>query len=147
MDFTLEECQEWLTNKEVNPRTQRIISENGTVYKKLYKLCIQYELIENDELKNYSVSEMKRLSKLWSMNKDINPITGMKIKPSSKIYKKLKSWYIMFHDVKENNIQKKISSLVEEINNEDVDVDEYLNTHHPDMVKYKNNIIRELNKL
>lgn len=147
MDFTIEECQEWLENKDVNPRTQRAISESGSVYKKLHKKCIEYGLIDNDDIKNYSVNEMKRLSKMWNENKNINPIDGTKIKKSSKIYKKLKSWYITFYYVRDNTIRDKIIRIANELNTEGIDVDDYLEINYPEMIKYKNNILHELNKM
>lgn len=147
MDFTIEECQEWLENKDVNPRTQRSISESGSVYKKLHKKCIEYGLIDNDDIKNYSVNEMKRLSKMWNENKNINPIDGTKIKKSSKIYKKLKSWYITFYYVRDNTIRDKIIRIANELNTEGIDVDDYLEINYPEMIKYKNNILHELNKM
>lgn len=147
MDFTLEECKEWLEDKETNPRTKRTISENGTVYKKLYKKCIEYKLIEDDNIKNYSISEMKRLSELWYKNKNINPINDKKINQSSKIYKKLKSWYVMLH-ICNNNININIKNIAKEIYMSEIEnVDDYLIEHHSDMLKYKNNIIREMKLL
>lgn len=145
MDYTLEECKEWLENKEINPKTNKTISENGSIYKKLYKKCIECHLIEDDNIKNYSVPEMKRLSELWYKNKDINPINNKKIKSSSKIYKKLKNWYILLHNINTININVRLKNIAKELNvNEVEDIDKYLFEHYPEIIKYKNNIIREI---
>lgn len=147
MEFTIEECEEWLEDKDINPRTKKAISENGNIYKKLMKSCIKHKLIEDDNLKNFSINEMRRLSKIWSENKNINPIDGSQIKPSSKIYKKFKFWYITFYNVKDMNVKTEIKKIADELNTDGIDVDEYLMKYHPNMMKYKTNILRELNKM
>ena len=67
-------CQEWLKSPLVNPRTKRIISNTGPVYKQLEKEC------------NSSIAN---ICNKWLQNKLINPRTGRIIKQHGPVYKSL----------------------------------------------------------
>ena len=40
-EFTKKQCKEWLKNRNINPKSGRKISKNGSVYQK-FKKCIKY---------------------------------------------------------------------------------------------------------
>jgi len=83
MDFTAEDCEKWLKNKSINPKTGRKINPNAKngIYSKLEKACTHPPANE------FSDKDCEK----WLKNKSINPKTGRKINPNAKtgIYSKL----------------------------------------------------------
>ena len=119
-------------NKIINPKTNRKIKINGSVFKILKKECSDFEkeIFKKDENKSKKKSKSKSktkvvkidnkildLAKKWEKNKKIiknnkviNPKTGRYIKINSKTYKNLE---------KEFSLQLKMENL----NNDILDVD------------------------
>lgn len=149
MNFTIEECQTWMNDKNKNPKTGRIIKENGSIYKNIEKKCIEFKLIKSDEnhsnnnIKNFSIGKMKEYAMLWHKNKTINPIDGKDLKKNSKIYNTLQKWYITFYDIEPDDINSRIQKIASMMSNdENLTVEAF-----PEMMKYKANILYHLQKM
>ena len=56
-EITVEHCDEWLKNKNINPITKKKISENGNIYKNLYNKC-DFE----SKIKNFCVKIREELT-------------------------------------------------------------------------------------
>jgi hypothetical protein len=69
-------CEEWRKNKNINPRTNRIIKKDGSVFKSLEKEC-------DEENLNFDICEE------WRKNKNINPRTNRIIKKDGSVFKSL----------------------------------------------------------
>lgn len=88
--FTKKECQEWMANKEKNPRTKRSISPTGRVAKELKKMVIELGLTSGEEEIKGEKTFTKKECQEWMKKKDTNPKTKRKISPEGRIYKELK---------------------------------------------------------
>ena len=74
--MNINKCDEWRLNKNINPITKRKIKFQGSIYKKIEKIC-------SINSKNYDNNKCDE----WLLNKNINPITKRKIKIGGPIYK------------------------------------------------------------
>ena len=111
------DCDKWRANPSINPLTNRTISVEGTVYKKLENECKQYtktsqskSYVMNASIKNASINksvknasikpikqvkpikstnESKKHCDAWRNDKTINPLTNRKISLHGTVYKKL----------------------------------------------------------
>ena len=79
-------CNKWKQNRSINPRTKRLIKENGPVYKKLQRKCTPEELKRRPRQPPRVVSNV---CEKWLQNKLVNPKTGKTIKMNGPTYKKL----------------------------------------------------------
>ena len=93
-------CNKWLANKTKNPETSRTIKENGTIYKKLSKLCS----LNQDKKEKLSKSE---ICNKWIANKTKNPETLRTIKENGIIYKKLSKLCSLNPIKRESNSENK----------------------------------------
>ena len=82
--YTEEECLKWKQNPTINPKSKRKIAINGPTYKRYEKEYNLYMSIKSD---TNDIKFSKEILELWSMNKNINPLSRRRIKPSGKIYK------------------------------------------------------------
>ena len=71
-------CDQWHTNKTINPRTGRTIKVGSPLYKKLEREC--------DTIVRKAHTS---ICDEWRINKTINPRTGRTIKVKSPLYNKL----------------------------------------------------------
>ena len=85
-------CQEWLKDKNVNPRTNRKIKVGGPVYKKLEDECTS-PLGDSVQVGPKIPAANKKKSSSpcveWLKDKNVNPRTNRKIKVGGPVYKKL----------------------------------------------------------
>lgn len=44
--FTLEECQEWLKERSIHPRTRKTMTSKSRAYATLEKACVNFKLID-----------------------------------------------------------------------------------------------------
>jgi len=88
-------CDEWFKNPNINPETKKSIKKNGQVYKKLFKLCDEKKVKSSEKvskkLSSSDSSKTKQLCDQWIKNPTINPETGYKIKIDGPKYNYFKS--------------------------------------------------------
>lgn len=88
-------CDEWFKNPNINPETKKSIKKNGQVYKKLLKLCDEKKVKSSKKVIKKSSSsdssKTKELCNKWKKNPTINPETGYKIKIDGPKYNYFKS--------------------------------------------------------
>jgi hypothetical protein len=97
MNYTKEECKEWMENKNRNPKTNRKIKTNGPTYKKIEKSCNNIENIKKK-------SEKK--------NKKQNNIKNIKKKIKKKHLKKNKELFDLLEDVEQYIKDKKLNKKI-----------------------------------
>ena len=96
--WTKKECNQWLKNKSINPKTNKKISVDGRIYKKIQVNCStspsstsyspkkkQKETKEIKQDEGFTKKECQQ----WLKNKSVNPKTNRKISEDGKIYKKI----------------------------------------------------------
>jgi hypothetical protein len=84
-------CDEWNSNKNINPITKRTIKSDGPVYNNIEKKCNK---LNGSDVK---VANKKKTGKKgiinicdeWLNNPNVNPETGKSIKKNGPVYKKL----------------------------------------------------------
>ena len=82
--MTTDDCQEWLINRTINPRTRRKIKPSGPVYKQLQKECE-----DNPSATQPPGSSAGEECEEWLKDPSVNPRTRRKIKPDGPVYKQL----------------------------------------------------------
>ena len=78
-------CDEWNSNKNINPITKRNIKSNGPVYNNIEKNCNKI----NSGTKKQTNKGEKNICDEWLKNPSINPETGKSIKKNGPVFKKL----------------------------------------------------------
>lgn len=123
--LTLENCEEWKKNKNINPLTKRKIATNTTTYKNIEKKCHSLDKSSVLPVSNQKDNGLSKKSKLhraltkedcdkWTENKlkkpknPKNPITNWRITNTSAIYKEL--------DSRCNDIYDKIKQGLTDVN-------------------------------
>jgi hypothetical protein len=83
-------CDEWNSNKNINPITKRSIKENGPVYNNIEKNCNK---IDGTDVKIANKKTGKKgiinICEQWLNNPNVNPETGKSIKKNGPVYKRL----------------------------------------------------------
>jgi hypothetical protein len=79
-------CDEWNSNKNINPITKRSIKPNGPVYNNFEKNCNK---LGNDKKIKDIKKGSKNICDEWLNNPNINPETGKAIKKNGPVYKRL----------------------------------------------------------
>jgi hypothetical protein len=81
------DCEEWLKDPLVNPRTRRKIKAGGSVYKKLQKECEDSET----SVQTNSFPSRSEECEEWLKDPLVNPRTRRKIKAGGSVYKQLQN--------------------------------------------------------
>src|SRR5579864_531325 len=84
--MTLYDCESWLRNPLINPKTGRQIKLDGPTYRKIEKECLGTRSPRRRPV-SFSVLECDQ----WFKNDRVNPRTGRQIKFNGPTYLKLKS--------------------------------------------------------
>lgn len=101
-------CDRWNKNKNINPTTRRSITRNGSTYNRIKKACDKIYLnTDTDKDSNKDAKKKgkginkdkdihekidnKIICEKWNKKKDINPLTGKKIKINGPKYNYLKT--------------------------------------------------------
>ena len=92
--WTKKECNQWLKNKSINPKTNKKISVDGRIYKKIQlNCCSSPTTVSSPKKKQKEIKQDEGFSKKecqqWLKNKSVNPKTNRKISEDGKIYKKI----------------------------------------------------------
>jgi len=83
-------CDEWNSNKNINPITKRTIKPNGPVYNNIEKKCNK---LNGSDVKVVNKKTGKKgiinICDEWLNNPNVNPETGKSIKKNGPVFKKL----------------------------------------------------------